>query len=104
LVKGYAILTGYDFLGFVYLKKRLPAREIAHTAFLAYGIANTVGGLALSGFSVRYRCYTRCGITVEELSRLAFSYSVTFWLGLLALGGVSFAFDPLPPAPGLPAA
>jgi phosphatidylglycerol lysyltransferase len=99
----YAVLTGYDFLGFAYLGKRLRARDIARTAFLAYGIANTVGGFALSGFSVRYRFYTRLGITVEELSRLAFSYSVTFWLGLLALGGLSLALDPLRDGRGLPA-
>ena len=38
----------------------------------------------LSGASVRYRFYTRWGVTAEELSRIVFSYSVTFWLGLLA--------------------
>jgi len=102
-VLNYAVLTGYDFLAFAYLGKRLPAREIARTAFLAYGIANTVGGLVLAGFSVRYRFYTRRGITVEELSRLAISYSLTFWLGLFALGGLSLAFDPLSTPPGLPA-
>ena len=87
----YATLTAYDFLGFVYVGKRLPPRDIARTAFLAYGIANTVGGSGLAGFSVRYRLYTGSGVTVEELSRLAFSSSVTFWLGLLALGGLSLA-------------
>lgn len=100
----YATLTAYDFLGFAYVGKRLPARDIARTAFLAYGIANTVGGSGLAGFSVRYRLYTASGVTVEELSRLAFSYSVTFWLGLLALGGLSLALDPLPSARELPAA
>ena len=50
----------------------------------------------LSGASVRYRFYTRWGVTAEELSRIVFSYSVTFWLGLLALGGLSLAMSPLP--------
>ena len=95
----YVVLTGYDFLGFAYLRKQLPAREIARTAFLAYGIANTIGGLALAGFSVRYRFYTRRGVTVEELTRLAFSYSVTFWLGFSALCGLSLVF--YAPAPAL---
>ena len=48
----------------------------------------------LSGASVRYRFYTRWGVTAEELSRIVFSYSVTFWLGLLALGGLSLARQP----------
>ena len=50
----------------------------------------------LSGASVRYRFYTRWGVTAEELSRIVFSYSVTFWLGLLGLGGLSLVVSPLP--------
>ena len=57
----------------------------------------------LSGASVRYRFYTRWGVTAEELSRIVFSYSVTFWLGLLALGGLSLATSPLPDGARLPA-
>ena len=57
----------------------------------------------LSGASVRYRFYTRWGVTAEELSRIVFSYSVTFWLGLFALGGLSLVVTPLPSARELPA-
>jgi phosphatidylglycerol lysyltransferase len=99
----YAVLATYDFLGFASIGKRMPARAVARTAFLAYGIANTIGGLALTGYSVRYRFYSRLGVTVEELMRLAFSYSVTFWLGLFAIGGASLALDPLPSVRELPA-
>ena len=56
----------------------------------------------LSGASVRYRFYTRWGVTAEELSRIVFSYSVTFWLGLFLLGGLSLAVSPLPHASELP--
>ena len=56
-----------------------------------------------SGAAVRYRFYTRWGVTAQELSRIVFSYSVTFWLGLLALGGVSLVASPLPGAHELPA-
>ena len=60
-------------------------------------MANNVGFAMLSGASVRYRFYSRWGVTAEELSRIVFSYSVTFWLGLLALGGLSLALEPLRP-------
>ena len=95
----YGVLTGYDFLAFAYIGKHLPPRRIAMTAFLAYAISSNVGFAMLSGASVRYRFYTRWGVTAEELSRLLFSYAVTFWLGLLLLGGVSLARSPLPAAP-----
>ncbi|MES1254000.1 MAG: bifunctional lysylphosphatidylglycerol flippase/synthetase MprF, partial [Acidobacteriota bacterium] len=62
-----------------------------------------VGFAMLSGASVRYRFYTRWGVTAEELSRIVFSYSVTFWLGLLGLGGLSLVVSPPAAARGLPA-
>jgi phosphatidylglycerol lysyltransferase len=86
-VCNYAVLTGYDFLAFSYIGKQLSWTRIVLTSFLAYAIANNIGFAMLSGASVRYRFYTRWGITAEELSRIVLSYAVTFWLGLLLLGG-----------------
>ena len=99
----YATLTGYDLLAFAYIEKRLSRGRIMLASFLAYAIANNVGFAMLSGASVRYRFYTRWGVTADELSRIIFSYSVTFWLGLLALGGLSLALSPLPRAHEMPA-
>jgi phosphatidylglycerol lysyltransferase len=92
----YAVMTGYDFLAFEYLGKRLPWQLVTAVSFLAYAIANNVGFAMLSGASVRYRFYTRWGITAEELSRIVFSYVVTFWLGLLLLGGLSLVATRVP--------
>jgi len=90
----YAVLTGYDFLAFAYIGKRLPPFNVAAASFLSYAVSNNVGFAMLSGASVRYRFYSRWGLSAEELSRVVFSYSVTFWLGLLALGGISLAMRP----------
>lgn len=95
----YAVLTGYDFLAFASIGRRLDRWRIGITSFLAYAIANNVGFAMLSGAAVRYRFYARWGLSGEELSRIVVSYSITFWLGLLALGGLSLAFAP----PELPA-
>ena len=99
----YAALTGYDLLAFAYVGKALPRAQIALASFLAYAISNNIGFAMLSGASVRYRFYTRWGVTAQELSRIVFSYSVTFWLGLLGLGGLSFVVSPLATAHDLPA-
>jgi phosphatidylglycerol lysyltransferase len=101
-VLNYVVLTGYDLLAFAYIGKTLPRARVAVASFLAYAISNNVGFAMLSGASVRYRFYTRWGVTTEELSRIVFCYSVTFWLGLLALGGLSFVVSPIPSAQGLP--
>ena len=99
----YVVLTGYDQLAFADIGKALPPARIAATSFLAYAIANNVGFSVLSGATVRYRFYTRWGVTIEELSRIVFSYSVTFWLGLLVLGGLGLVAAPLPRVSALPA-
>jgi phosphatidylglycerol lysyltransferase len=90
----YAALTGYDFLALASIGKRLPLRQVMLTSFVAYAVANNVGWAMLSGASVRYRFYSRWGITAEELLRIVFSYSVTFWIGLLLLGGLSVTVSP----------
>jgi phosphatidylglycerol lysyltransferase len=102
-ILNYIALTGYDFLAFAYIGKTLPRGRIAVASFLAYAISHNVGFAMLSGASVRYRFYTRWGVTAEDLSRIVVSYSVTFWLGLLGLGGLSVVLSPLPSARELPA-
>jgi phosphatidylglycerol lysyltransferase len=101
-VLNYLVLTGYDLVAFVYIGKTLPRVGVMVTSFLAYAIANNVSFAMLSGASVRYRFYSRWGVTGEELSRIVFSYSVTFWLGLFALGGLSLVVMPLPMSGQLP--
>jgi len=92
----YAVLTGYDLIAFLYIGKQLPRWRVAAASFIAYSISNSVGFSVVSGTSVRYRYYSRWGITLEDLSRIVFSNTVTFWLGLTALGGLSLALGPAP--------
>jgi phosphatidylglycerol lysyltransferase len=58
--------------------------------------------MTLSGASVRYRFYTRWGITAEDLSRIVVLCAVTFWLGSFALGGLSLLLAPPAAAADLP--
>ncbi|HZM63165.1 MAG TPA: bifunctional lysylphosphatidylglycerol flippase/synthetase MprF [Vicinamibacterales bacterium] len=99
----YAVLTAYDFIALRSIGRRLPSWRVGGASFLAYAIANNVGFAMLSGASVRYRFYTRWGLTAAELSSVVISYSVTFWLGLMTLGGLTLLVSPLPDALGLPA-
>ena len=92
----YAVLTAYDLLAFVYIRKPLARTRVALASFVAYAVANNVGFSMLSGASVRYRFYTRWGVTTEELSRIVFFYATTFWVGLLFVGGLSLATSQLP--------
>ena len=69
----YGVLTLYDLLAFVYIGKPLARARVVFASFVAYAVANNVGFSMLSGASVRYRFYTRWGMTGEDLSRLVFS-------------------------------
>ena len=100
-IVNYAVLTGYDFLALAYVRSRLSWWRVAVASFLAYAIANAVGFSVLSGASVRYRFYTRWGITTEDLTRIVVSNSITFWLGLLALAGLNLIVSPLPASLGI---
>ncbi len=101
-VLNYTVLIGYDVLAIAYIGKRLSLDRIALASFLAYAISNNVGFAMLSGTSVRYRFYTRWGLTASELSRVVVANATTFWVGLLLLGGASLVLSRLPSALGLP--
>ncbi len=92
----YAILTGFDLLAFVYVGKRIAGWKVALASYTGYAVSNSVGFALISGTSVRYRFYTRWGLTAAELSQVVVFYFGTFWLGLLVLGGLSLALDPHP--------
>ena len=74
----YLVLACYDVLAFRSIGKTPPVRRVLGTALMAYAISNSMALAALSGASVRYRFYSRWGVTADELARLVFSYSLTF--------------------------
>lgn len=93
----YLLLTGFDLLGFWYIGRRdVAAWKIGVASFTGYAISNSVGFAVVSGTSIRFRFYTRWGLTAGDISRIAVIYFSTFWLGLLVMGGWSLAFDPHP--------
>jgi phosphatidylglycerol lysyltransferase len=92
----YAILCCFDLLAFRYVGRRLNDWKVAATSFIGYAVANNVGFAIISGTSVRYRFYSRWGLSAQEISRIVVFYSGTFWLGFFVLAGWSMAFDPHP--------
>ncbi len=90
----YLVLSCYDQLAFFYIGKRIARARIAVTAFIAYAISNSVGFALLSGTAVRHRFYSRWGVGGADLSRIVALNGITYWLGLLALGGWSLASHP----------
>lgn len=97
----YAVLTGYDALAFRFLGKSISYTKIALASFIGYAFSNNAGFSAIAGSGVRYRLYSAWGFTALDVARVVAFYSVTFWIGLFAIGGCFFIFDPLAIPPQL---
>lgn len=91
----YLALTGYDTLAARYVKQPLAYRQTALVAIISYAISNTVGLALLSGSAIRYRFYSTWGVPISKIAQIIAFCNVSFWLGLCAVGGILFIFEPI---------
>ena len=93
---GYGVLAGYDALALEYVGHRLAPRRTLLASFVAYALSMNVGFSAITGASMRYRFWSSWGLSAPEIAQgIAFT-TITFWFGVLALGGTALAFGPTP--------
>jgi len=97
----YAVFTLYDALGVHYVRRKLSYGRIAVASLVGYGVSMALGFPLLTGAPLRYRMYSRWGLSAGEIARIIAFYSTTFWLGSLAVGGVALLVDPPPLPPQL---
>lgn len=90
----YLVLSTYDQLAFSYIGKRIARHRIALAGFIAYAVSNSIGFALLSGTAVRHRFYSRWGVAGADLSRIVVCNGITYWIGLLTLGGCSLVLHP----------
>ena len=90
----YWVMTWYDVLALLYIRRQLPYRKIAFAAFIAYAVSNTVGFTIFTGGAIRYRLYKKWGLSSFQIAQVTAFVSLTFWLGSFALGGLVFPQRP----------
>ncbi len=90
----YLCLTGFDWLALRYVGKPLSYPKAAITSFTALSIGHNLGVAALSSGAVRYRYYTRWGLTTQEVAKVILFCGTTVALGLSALAGVIVLINP----------
>ncbi len=95
-VAGYSLLVGYDLLGLGYAGHRLPVGRVAVAAFTGYAFSNSFGNPLVTGAPIRYRFYSASGLSTFDIARVVGFSFVTFWSGVLTLGGALFLVEPLP--------
>lgn len=94
-ILNYAMLTGYDTLALRYIKQPLSWLKSAQAALISYAISNSVGFALLSGSAIRYRMYSAWGLSAAQIGRIIAFCNFSFWLGLMAVGGIIFLVEPI---------
>lgn len=90
----YLCLTGFDWLAVRYAGKPLPYRQAALASFTALSIGHNIGVAALSSGAVRYRFYSRWGLSAAEVAKVILFSGVTVGIGLATLGGIGLLLYP----------
>ncbi len=94
---GYAVMTFYDRFALASIGRSLSWRRVSLISFISYAFSNAVGMSLLVSGSIRYRFYIQSGLSTGEVARVVLFCTTSFWLGLLALTGVTLLLVPLPP-------
>ncbi|MCA1367298.1 UPF0104 family protein [Bradyrhizobium sp. BRP14] len=84
----YFCLTLFDTLALRYVGQDLAYPRIALASFTSLSIGHNVGGAALSSGAIRYRFYSRWGLSVEEVAKVILFCGITVGLGLATLAGL----------------
>ncbi len=85
----YLSLTLFDYLALHYVGRPLPYPKVALASFTALSLGHNIGLAALSSGAVRYRFYSRWGLTAGEVAKVILFCGMTVGLGLLVLGGTA---------------
>ncbi len=97
----YGLLIAYDLLALRYVCRSLPLRRVALVSFLGYSLGNNLGTL-LAATPIRFRFYSRWGLTPRQIVVLISILGLTFWSGLWFLGGVVLVSVPVELPPDVP--
>lgn len=84
----YFSLTLFDALAMRYIGAKLPYRRIALASFSALSVGHTLGLAHVSRCAIRYRFYSRWGISAGDVTRIILFCAITVGLGLNNAGGV----------------
>jgi uncharacterized membrane protein YbhN (UPF0104 family) len=89
VASSYLALTLCDTLAVRYIGAKLPYRRIALASFSALSIGHTLGLAAASTGAIRYRCYSRWGISAGDVAKIILFCAATAALGLNTLIGLA---------------
>lgn len=90
----YFCLSLFDWLGTRYAGKPQPYRRCLLTSFCSLSLGHNIGFAALSSGTVRYRFYSRYGLSFGEVMRVVLFCGLTVGLGMMITGGIALIVQP----------
>ncbi|HZH12340.1 MAG TPA: lysylphosphatidylglycerol synthase domain-containing protein [Microvirga sp.] len=85
----YVCLSGFDYLALRYVGRPQPYYRAAWASFTSLSLGHNIGLAFLSSGAVRYRFYTRWGVSAEQVAKIIVFCGITVGLGLMILGGAA---------------
>ena len=85
----FAVFSSYDLLGKFYTGHELPIKQVLPLAFVCYAFNLNLGAW-VGGIALRYRLYTKFGLSVATVTRVLSVSLTTNWLGYMLLAGTLF--------------
>lgn len=93
---GYAVMPLYDLFALSAIGRSLPKPRVALISFISYAFSNTLGMAMLVSGSIRYRFYIQAGLSTMDVAKVVLYCTLSFWLGLFAITGVTLLTVPIP--------
>jgi uncharacterized membrane protein YbhN (UPF0104 family) len=85
----FAAMALMESLAVRYTGQKVAVRRIVRTTVACLGIGHSIGLVALSSGGVRYRMYSRVGVSPLAIGEIVLFSGLTVWLGLATRRGVS---------------
>ncbi|WP_150301831.1 lysylphosphatidylglycerol synthase domain-containing protein [Pseudomonas profundi] len=86
----YLVFSSYDLLGRYYTGHKLKVTQVLPTAFVCYAFNLNLGAW-VGGIALRYRLYSRLGLSVATVTRVLSISLLANWVGYMILAGTVFS-------------
>ena len=95
VILGYTTLTFYDVFALRVIGWRsVPFHIAALASFTSFTIGHSLGAATLTGGLVRLRVYSVWGLSILDVTKIAFVTGMTFWLGNALVLGAAMTYAP----------
>lgn len=84
----FLALSGIDWLAVRFVGRRLPYPKVLLASFTGFAVSQSLGFPLITAATVRYRLYSRWGVSAQEVTAILASCGLTFFLGLFTILGV----------------